>query len=148
MEIDKIEIDRSKITPPTIQLTLKAKKELALIIENDPTTPGLHFRLQITGKGCDGFTYSCGFDQQLCDDFILDLSLQPHTQTLPIAIDPFTAFYLQDGIIDFVQEFATSPEIEDQEGFVIINKSEEKFRKKFWLKQNSLVPPLINSLSP
>ena len=44
------------------EITQKAIDEIRLILENDFTIKGKFLRVQITGKECDGFTYSVGKD--------------------------------------------------------------------------------------
>ena len=53
---------------PKIQISKEALSQIKLIKENDYTVEGLHFRISIDGKGCNGFDYALGFHQKNDDD--------------------------------------------------------------------------------
>ena len=129
-------IDTGQISPPELTLTEAARRELQLMLENDFTLKNKVLRIQISGKKCDGFTYSCGFTSPDGEDFILEEPLRH--QTLKIALDPFTAFYLKAGQVDFVME----PE-KDVEGLVVTNFDQSEYSGKFWRSDKSKVPPTI-----
>lgn len=133
-------IDRKKVIPPNIKFSENAFRQLQLLIENDFTLAGRYFRVLISGKGCDGFTYSVGFSDMTQEDFIIKVKNQDSQQEdLEIVIDPFAAFYLQNATIDYIQDFST-----ESEGFVIINHNQKKYHGKFWRKQKTQTPPIVN----
>lgn len=132
-------IDKNQIASPNIQFTDRAFMQLKTIIENDFTLAGKYFRILISGKGCDGFTYSAGFTDLHADDFEVKVLNIEADDELHIIIDPFAAFYLQNASVDFIQDFVT-----DTEGFVVINHAQEEFQHKFFNTNPNKVPPMIN----
>jgi len=126
-----MEIDRKSITLPSIKFTENALLQLKLILENDFTISDKFFRVQITGKECDGFTYSTGFSDLHEDDFTLEID------GIKIIIDPFSAHYMKDTNIDYHQNFEN-----DEEGFVITVIDQKDFAGKFWREAPGKVPPL------
>jgi len=131
-------IDRTKIVIPEVTFSKNALNQLQLIMENDFTLSGKYFRVLISGKGCDGFTYSSGFTDIEKDDFIIDIKNEE--TELQILVDPFAAFYLQQTSVDYLQDFENN-----REGFVITNHSQKEFAGKFWRKNEEKVPPQKNS---
>lgn len=132
-------VDKSQIATPNIQFTDRAFLQLKTIIENDFTLAGRYFRILISGKGCDGFTYSAGFTDLHIDDFEVKVMNIETDNELHIIIDPFAAFYLQNATVDFIQDFIT-----DTEGFVIVNHAQEDYHNKFFNTSPDKVPPMIN----
>ncbi|MDD0852307.1 hypothetical protein HBN50_04320 [Halobacteriovorax sp. GB3] len=128
-------IKRELIVPPVITFTDRALQELELIIDNDFTLKGKYFRLLISGKKCDGFTYSAGFTDLKDDDFIVPV--QNNETELEIIVDPFAAFYLGETTVEFIQNLE-----ENQEGFVITNHSQDLYKGKFWRQDETKIPPL------
>lgn len=128
-------IDRDSIAIPTITLTQRAMEQLSLMIENDFTLAGKYFRIVISGKGCDGFTYSVGFTDKKDDDFAVRVT---NPEELEIIIDSFAAFYLGETIVDYVFEE------NGNEGFTVTNLDQKKFHGKFWKKNKELIPPQVN----
>ena len=127
-------IDRDLITLPIIRFTSAALAQLNLIIENDFTLAGKYLRVLISGKGCDGFTYSVGFTDLETDDFLVPIE----NEELEVVIDPFTAFYLNETTVDYVQDF-----INNNEGFTVENSQQDNFKGKFWRENKELIPPQI-----
>ena len=128
-------IDISKIKTPRLEITKKALRQIRLAVENDPYTYGKNFRIHISGKGCNGFTYECFFDQKRDTDF--SIILGDGEEKILILMAPFTSYYLQEGTIDYVWD-----QKEDEEGFVIKNKNQKKFHGKFWRDNKALTPTL------
>ena len=135
-------VDKNKIKIPKVTLSREAKRQLALFLEHDYTTKGKCLRLKITGKGCDGLTYSSFFDQERVDDFSISVELSPEIKTT-LLMDPFSAFYMQNVFLDYVFEPFTLDNQEPQEGFMIVNSAQEQYQGKFWKGQEELVPPQI-----
>lgn len=129
-------IDRESIAIPTITLTQRAMDQLSLMVENDFTLAGKYFRIVISGKGCDGFTYSVGFTDKREDDFSIRVT---NTEELEIIIDSFAAFYLGETVVDYIFE-----EENGNEGFTVTNLDQKKFHGKFWKKNKDLIPPQVN----
>jgi Fe-S cluster assembly iron-binding protein IscA len=140
-------IDKSSIASPKILFTDRAFLQLKTIIDNDFTLAGKYFRILISGKGCDGFTYSAGFTDLHIDDFevkVVNLeSEEDSTAELYIIIDPFAAFYLQNASVDYIQDFTL-----DTEGFVVINHNQKEFHDKFFSTSPEKIPPLLNMCQP
>jgi iron-sulfur cluster insertion protein len=118
-----------KITvPPEIIISELALIQLKLILENDYTVTDKIPRISINGKVCEGFLYSFGLDKQHPDDFkvnLVDLNNKP--LDIEVVLDPFCAYYLNNGIINFEQDFDT-----DREGFIVEHCSPDEFKGKFW----------------
>lgn len=131
-------VDKKNIASPNILFTERAFLQLKTIIENDFTLAGKYFRILISGKGCDGFTYAAGFTDLHADDFEVKVVNFEGDEELHIIIDPFAAFYLQNASVDFVQDFLT-----DSEGFVIVNHAQVDFHNKFFNTNPEKIPPMI-----
>jgi Fe-S cluster assembly iron-binding protein IscA len=131
-------VDKKNIASPTILFTERAFLQLKTIIENDFTLAGKYFRILISGKGCDGFTYSAGFTDLHVDDFEVKVT-NIASEELHIIIDPFAAFYLQNASVDFIQDFVL-----DTEGFVVVNHAQEEFHNKFFNTNPEKIPPLLD----
>lgn len=139
MSSPKTKIDATKVKKPIIHFTDKAIAELRLIIENDFTLAGKYFRLVISGKGCDGFTYSAGFTDLTEEDFLIKIENASNNlkEELCVIVDPFAAFYLAEVMVDFVLD-----PVNDLEGFVISNQHQKEFHGKFWKADMSKTPPM------
>lgn len=127
-------IDRESVEIPKISLTAEAKTQLKLMLQNDYTLEGKKFRIQISGKGCDGFSYSAGFTIPHQDDFLILVD------DIEILVDIFSAFYLKDTLVDFIFDFENGTE-----GFVISNKNQDMYSGKFWKTDERKIPPLIKN---
>lgn len=136
---DTNSVDPSQIATPEVIFTNQALSQLRLIIENDFTLKGKYFRLLISGKGCDGFTYSVGFTDWIEEDLLIPIKDQNNQiqENVEIVMDPFTAFYLQKCSVDYIQDFANN-----SEGFVIKNENQKNFAGKFWRQDEEKIPPL------
>jgi iron-sulfur cluster insertion protein len=129
------EIDPKLVRPPVVLMTKRAREQLKLIEENDYTLDDLVFRIEISGKNCDGFTYAAGFTPVREDDFIVPV--ENAEGLLCVHLDPFAAHYLHETSVDFIQDFE-----QEAEGFVVINLQQERFAGKFWRANPELTPPL------
>ena len=54
---------------------------------------------------------------------------------IEVAIDPFTAFYLGETLIDYQFNYI------NEEGFVVTNEQQGDFEGKFWRKDKTKIPP-------
>jgi iron-sulfur cluster assembly accessory protein len=127
-------IDKNAVKIPKIILSNEACAQLSLMLLNDFTLQDKKFRIQISGKGCDGFTYSAGFTSIHPDDLLIKV------ENIEILVDPFSAFYLENTFVDYVFNFENGTE-----GFVISNKNQEMFAGKFWKEDPSKIPPQISN---
>jgi len=118
---------------PVIHLTKNAISQIKLILENDFTLRGQSLRIHISGKECDGFTYSVGFQEKIENDLSIPCPELGESQC--IIMDPFSAFYLQKVTLDFIQDFE-----KDLEGFVVTNHKQVDYHGKFWRKDESKIP--------
>lgn len=132
-----MELNKKAINPPKINFSEPALAQLKLIVENDFTLSDMYFRVQITGKECDGFTYSTGFTVIHEDDLTVQID------DLKILIDPFSAYYMKNTEIDYIQDFKN-----EEEGFVVTVKDQEDFSGKFWKENPDKIPPLISDMNP
>jgi len=133
--MSKDEINRDLVKLPQLRLTERARLQLQLILDNDFTLINKKLRILISGKECDGFTYSLGFTEEVQGDFVV-----PFENTLTdveVYIDPFSAHYIPAATIDFIQDFA-----QDAEGFVLINHQQKLHHGKFWQQAPHTIPPL------
>ena len=138
MNHDKATIDPSRIPKPRLTFTQAALQELQLMLENDLTLADKVLRIQISGKECHGFIYSCGFTLPHPDDFILKRLLGIHG--LSVALDPFTAFYLRVGRVDFIMKAE-----KNIEGLTVTNLHQDEYTGKFWQRDKNKVPPIASS---
>jgi iron-sulfur cluster insertion protein len=134
-------VNKDMVTAPVIMFTERALNQLKLIIENDFTLAGKYFRIVVSGKGCEGFTYAAGFTDLNEEDF--HIRIANTEEEIFVVIDPFAAFYLQEASVDFIQDFE-----QDAEGFVIVNHSQSEFKGKFWRQAPEKTPPVIESAAP
>lgn len=135
MSFKQSKVNKDLVLPPVIMFTERALSQLKLIIENDFTLAGKYFRIVVSGKGCEGFTYAAGFTDMNDDDF--HLRIANTDEEIYIVVDPFAAFYLQVASVDFVQDFE-----QDSEGFVIVNHAQSEFKGKFWRSAPEKTPPI------
>lgn len=139
-------VDTKKVPMPKLVFSAMALSQYKLIVENDFTLKGKYLRVLISGKGCDGFTYSVGFTDWNHDDLkvpVRDHQGQLLNETIEVLMDPFTAFYLQQVSIDYLQDFANN-----NEGFTVTNLNQKEFAGKFWRQETGAtkVPPLKEDL--
>ena len=135
MSFKQNKVNKDLVLPPVIMFTDRALSQLKLIMDNDFTLAGKYFRIVVSGKGCEGFTYAAGFTDLQEDDF--QVKIANHDEEFVIVIDPFAAFYLQEASVDFIQDFK-----QDAEGFVITNHAQSEFKGKFWTKAPEKAPPV------
>lgn len=113
-----------------LTITKEAINQLNLIKENDYTIQDKIVRVTISGKECDGFVYSIGFDEIHPDDIVV----KDITFSYEVHMDPFTAHYLKNGKIDFVLDLENNTD-----GFTVINFDQDLFKGKFF-KDETLEP--------
>ncbi len=138
-------VDRNSVTMPKLMFSPMALSQLQLIVENDFTLKGKYLRVLISGKGCDGFTYSVGFTDWQEEDLkvpVLDSDGDKVEESILVLMDPFTAFYLQEVAVDYLQDFANN-----NEGFTVTNLNQKEFAGKFWRQEAGKVPPLKENLN-
>lgn len=111
-----------KLISHEIKLTPSAKAQLELMKINDFTLKNMHLRINIQGKGCDGFTYAISFDEPKIDDVKVSLKSKV---PLDVLLDPFTAKFVRTGTLDFTQSHFA-------EGFMFYNDQESLYKGKFF----------------
>ncbi len=137
MEMDSYKIDTNALVIPLVISTQRAFEQLQLIMQNDFTLLGKWPRIVIAGKGCDGFNYSLGFTDLEEQDLRIELKNENGAGLdFEIIMDPFTAFYMQETLLDYVVNEETN-----QDGFTITNKRQKEFHGKFWREDQSKIPP-------
>ena len=119
-----------KIENIDIKITDEAAGQINLIKEHDFTVSDKIFRLKVDGKGCNGFDYALGFTEKNDDDIIIKLS-----SDIQVHLDPFTAYYAQNGEIDYIFDHENNTE-----GFYFENKNEKNYRGKFFKNEEKLPP--------
>ena len=135
MGFKQTKVNKDLVLPPVIMFTERALSQLKLIIDNDFTLAGKYFRIVVSGKGCEGFTYAAGFTDLNEDDF--QVRIANTDEEIYVIVDPFAGFYLQEASVDFVQDFDL-----DAEGFVIVNHAQGEFKGKFWRAAPEKTPPI------
>jgi iron-sulfur cluster insertion protein len=128
-------VNKELVTAPVIMFTERGLAQLKLIIDNDFTLAGKYFRIVVSGKGCEGFTYAAGFTDLHDEDF--QVRIANSEDEIFVLVDPFAAFYLQEASVDFVQDFDI-----DAEGFIIVNHAQGEYKGKFWRANPSKTPPV------
>ncbi|NOT77697.1 MAG: hypothetical protein HOP07_01695 [Bacteriovoracaceae bacterium] len=139
MSFKQNKVNKDLVVPPLIMFTERALSQLKLIIQNDFTLAGKYFRIVVSGKGCEGFTYAAGFTDLQEDDFLIRIANSE--EDVFVIIDPFAGFYLQEASVDFIQDFN-----HDAEGFVITNHSQSEFKGKFWRASPEKTPPVLKDI--
>lgn len=139
MSFKQNKVNKDLVVPPLIMFTERALSQLKLIIQNDFTLAGKYFRIVVSGKGCEGFTYAAGFTDLQDDDFLIRIANSE--EDVFVIIDPFAGFYLQEASVDFIQDFN-----HDAEGFVITNHSQSEFKGKFWRASPEKTPPVLKDI--
>ena len=94
---------------PLLTLTEKAAAKVRELIAEEPEGEVGVLRVAVQGGGCSGFEYALGFDERALED---DVVADQHG--VQIAVDPFSAPYLDGAVIDLVT-------VGDEEGFSIEN---------------------------
>lgn len=107
-----------------IEITPDALRQIKVIKQNDFTLENHYFRVQISGKGCDGFTYDLGFDEEKKQDKILEI------QGFKILMQPFVYKYCKDITIDY----HFNPD-SGAEGFSLVNHNQDEYKGKFFKEE-------------
>ena len=126
-----ISIDPSSINKPSIKISEGALSQIKLALENDPYTKNKKFRVHISGKGCDGFSYNTFFDSTKHED----ISVNVHG--IEIIMAPFTAYYCQQIKIDYLINYESN-----EEGFLVENFQQKDFAGKFWRENPEKTPSI------
>ena len=112
-----------------IEITVEAKSQIKLIKQHDFTVENMVFRLKVDGKGCNGFDYALGFTDREEDDLEITIG------EITMVMDPFTAYYAQEGKIDYIFDHQNNTE-----GFYFDNYNERKYKGKFFKNEEKLPP--------
>jgi iron-sulfur cluster assembly protein len=94
---------------PLLTLTEKAAAKVKELIAEEPDGDVGVLRVAIQGGSCSGLEYALGFDREALET---DVVAEHHG--VRVAVDPFSAPYLEGATIDFVSA-------EGEEGFAIEN---------------------------
>ena len=81
-----------------VTLTEAAARKITDLMAEEPEGEAGVLRIAVQGGGCSGFEYALGFDSGAQEG---DLEVEAYG--VPIAVDPFSAPYLQGTEIDFVE---------------------------------------------
>lgn len=90
--------DGGAIKETRVTISESAAKRVAQLLADDGT-PGLKFRLAVSGGGCSGFQYGFSFDDQVNPD---DHLFEQHGVSL--LVDEASLDLLQGAEIDYVEE--------------------------------------------
>ena len=94
---------------PFLALSEKAAAKIKELMAEEPDSNAAVLRVAIQGGSCSGLEYALGFDRETLET---DLVAEQHG--VRVAVDPFSAPYLEGATIDFVN-------VEGEEGFAIDN---------------------------
>ena len=89
-------------TETLITLTPVAAAKVRELLAEESDGDTLVLRVAIQGGGCSGFQYGLGFDSVAEGDIELTL------EGVPVAVDPYSAPYLQGTTIDFLNSIEES----------------------------------------
>ncbi len=84
-------------TPPIVVLTAKAVEMIKLTRSQEGMDESYGLRVAVMGGGCSGFQYALDFEQEARDT---DESFE--VDGLRVFVDPVSARYLEDVVIDYV----------------------------------------------
>ena len=84
-------------TPPIVVLTAKAVEMIKLTRSQEGMDESYGLRVAVMGGGCSGFQYALDFEQEARDT---DESFE--VDGLKVFVDPVSARYLEDVVIDYV----------------------------------------------
>ncbi len=104
-----------------IEFTVEALKKAQELKRDFKRYQGLHLRIYIEGKGCDGFSYGVTFDNPNSED------IRFFKGDLPCLIDPQSYLFCKGSQIDWVEDDRGT-------GFLVENPNEKKYRGKFFKK--------------
>ncbi len=127
-----IKIDPKSIDMPEIEISKDAASQIQLALENDPYNANKTFRVHISGKGCDGFSYNTFFDHEKSDDIKIPVG------DITILMAPFTAYYSSKIKIDYVWD-----DENELEGFLVENLKQKNFSGKFWREHPERTPNIV-----
>ena len=99
----------STTEPPLLPLSENAAAKIKELMAEEPDGNAAVLRIAIQGGNCSGLEYALGFDQES-----LETDLVSEQHGVRVAIDPFSAPYLEGATIDFVSAGG-------EEGFAIEN---------------------------
>jgi len=105
-----------------------AFRQHQLIKENDHTLKDKSLRIDITGKGCDGFGYSLSFQSPLKDDVLKNIYF--NSSIIKVYLSKFASEFL----INFYVDYLFDPK-NDIDHFTVTNLDQDKYKGKFWLKK-------------
>jgi iron-sulfur cluster assembly protein len=94
---------------PFLALSEKAAAKIKELMAEEPDGNAAVLRVAIQGGSCSGLEYALGFDRETLET---DLVAEQHG--VRVAVDPFSAPYLEGATIDFVSA-------RGEEGFAIEN---------------------------
>ena len=94
---------------PLLTLTTEAAAKVKELMAEEPDGNAGVLRVAIQGGNCSGLEYALGFDQEALET---DVVAEQHG--VRVAVDPYSAPYLEGATIDFVS-------VEGEEGFAIEN---------------------------
>src|SRR5450756_3233883 len=96
-------------TTPLLTLTEKAAAKVKELMAEEPEGDVGVLRVAIQGGSCSGLEYALGFDREA-----LETDVVAAQHDVRVAVDPFSAPYLEGATIDFVS-------VDGEEGFAIEN---------------------------
>ncbi len=114
--------NRDHTTDP-VTLTSTAVAMAVELQANTPDWQGLHLRLYIEGKGCDGFYYGVTFDELKEGDTTFVVA-----SGLDLMVDKDTLPFVLGATVQWVDD-------ERGKGFLVENPSHQAYRGKFYKRK-------------
>lgn len=85
-----------------ITLTEQAINKVKTFAAKEANAEGKGLRIYVQGGGCSGFQYGFSFDEKKEGDTIIE------KDDIKVIIDSFSAPYLKDSIVDYIEDFRGS----------------------------------------
>lgn len=83
-----------------IELTLTENAQIKVkSFASSEAKPNEVFRIYVQGGGCSGFEYGFSFDEPKDNDYKITID------GIDLVIDPFSATYMKDAVIDYYEDF-------------------------------------------
>ncbi len=86
-----------------LKLTEAALKQALHALQQEAVSPNFYLTVGVKGGGCSGMQHTLAFSDEVDEDYLTQ-SFTHEGATLKVAIDNFSALYLQDVTMDYVSE--------------------------------------------
>ncbi len=101
-----------------LKITEAALKQALYARQKESITPDFYLTVGVKGGGCSGMQHTLAFSNEIDEDYITQTFYQGD-DILLVAVDNFSALYLQDVTMDYISENL-------KEGFKFIGGAQKK----------------------